>query len=70
MRTHARELAFWVAIRRTGRGTKPFRWEIRGADTMEPISLSEDSFPTMEAAYHAGTAGLERFIQSSRIGAM
>ncbi|MGE0222216.1 MAG: hypothetical protein AB7S57_03060 [Acetobacteraceae bacterium] len=66
MRTNARELAFWIAVRRTGRGSKPFRWEIRGADTMEPLHLSEDSFSNMEAAYHAGTAGLQDFLQTTR----
>ncbi len=66
MRIHTRELSFWVAVRRTGYGSKPFRWEIRGADTMEALYQSDTSFSSMEAAYTAGAAGLEDFLHAGQ----
>src|SRR4051812_23568322 len=58
------ELKYWITVRRTGHGRKPFRWELPGADTAEPLQLSEESYPTMDLAYQAGQSSLAEFIGS------
>src|SRR4051794_33119525 len=58
------ELNYWITVRRTNYGRKPFRWELRGADTAEPLQLSEDSYPPMALASRAGQSSLAAFIGS------
>jgi hypothetical protein len=64
VRVQRKELAFWVAVRRAGVGAKPFRWEIHGAETAEPVQLSDEKFPTMDLAYQAGQSNLQVFLQT------
>jgi hypothetical protein len=56
------ELNYWITVRRTNHGRRPFRWELRGADTAEPLQLSDDTYPTMDLAYQAGRSSLAAFI--------
>jgi hypothetical protein len=58
------ELNYWITVRRANHGRKPFRWELRGADTAEPLQLSDDTYPTMDLAYRAGQSSLAGFIES------
>jgi hypothetical protein len=58
------ELNYWITVRRTNHGRRPFRWELRGADTAEPLQLSDESYPTMDLAYQAGQSSLAEFIGS------
>jgi hypothetical protein len=64
MRVQKKDLAFWVAVRRAGHGRKPFRWEIHGAETAEPLHLSDEKFTSMASAYVAGQSGLQEFLRS------
>jgi hypothetical protein len=50
-----------VVVRRLGRGTAPFGWEIR-TDTEGLIHASPARFASMDAAYTAGAARLAEFI--------
>jgi hypothetical protein len=49
-------------VKPTRTGLKPFRWEIHGTDTAEPLYLSPDAYAGMEAAFKAGEARLPEFI--------
>jgi hypothetical protein len=50
-----------VVVRRVGRGTAPFGWEIR-TDMDRVIHASPARFGSMDAAYTAGAAQLAGFI--------
>jgi hypothetical protein len=47
-------LSIKVVVRRAGRGTTPFIWEINKDDMLAPILVSPEAFASMEAAYNAG----------------
>jgi hypothetical protein len=64
MRVKKAEIAFWIAVRRAGYGAKPFRWEIHGAETAEPVQLSDEKFPTMDMAWRAGQLTLREFLRT------
>jgi hypothetical protein len=51
-----------VVVRRVGRGTAPFGWEIHRTDTKRLIHASPARFGSMDAAYAAGAAELAGFI--------
>ncbi len=64
MRVQRKELAYWIAVRRAGFGSKPFRWEIHGAETAEPVQLSDEKFPSMDMAWRVGQTNLQAFLQT------
>jgi hypothetical protein len=62
MNSEEANLSIKVVVRRVRTGARPYGWEIQGEDGVEPIYVSPDSFPAMEAAYRAGQARLAEFI--------
>jgi hypothetical protein len=61
-RTTKEALAVRVVARRLGTGTRPFGWEIHGADTIVPLYVSPDRFKSLQAAFEAGQLRLGEFI--------
>lgn len=66
MRLRRDELNYHLAIRRVALGSKPFRWEVHGTETVTPLRHSTELFSSMEAAYHAGQGGLREFLLDRR----
>lgn len=64
MRVRKQDLSFWITVRRSGYGSKPFRWELRSAETAEPLQLSPETFSSMDSAFRAGQSILSVFLES------
>ena len=62
MRTLRETLSIDLVVRRVTIGAMPFTWEVCRADAPNPIHVSPDRFPSMEAAYRAGQARLPEFM--------
>ena len=60
-----------VVVRRVGRGSAPFGWEIHRSDLESLVHVSPARFGSMDAAYAAGTAQLPEFTpkRSAPLGA-
>lgn len=69
MRLRRDELSYHLAIRRVALGSKPFRWEVHGMETVTPLRHSAELYSSMEAAYLAGQGGLREFLLDRRAGA-
>lgn len=66
MRLSPDALSTKVVVRRAGRGTARFVWEITHDNNDEPLYISPEAFASMEAAYQAGQARLIEFMPSRR----